>query len=405
MTNLDLISAIGAVCDADLEYSERPVARRLWASPRILLTAALIALLSLTAFAAPTIFHALRGVNAKQFSISRIFVEQGKPTDLWESTLDVSLDVQMSPDAPSRIKTYYVPLLPAKQLVPVPLTVTRGMSVSFRSGVLLQWQGADGESVAFRQYAWPDDTGGQSFDSVSTGFDADYAISQAELGGYTVQRIVVEPSEKEEDGVRAAHPGLQKLYWSDGLYIFSMEVNYSMSDARLAEILESIQPVPDALDYAVIEEIPVPEREAGPCLRPDQILLPSSLPQGYAQEYGRRYENGECWFLWLKAGSEIPSTLNLSISTAGQNDWRRKDWETTVIHRERTERDVNGITVLCYESDWKAELLWRIDDADYALSSAGPARLGVETLLEIMDGLRGVENIDAVLMDWPVRER
>ena len=66
---------------------------------------------------------------------------------------------------------------------------------------------------------------------------------------------------------------------------------------------------------------------------------------------------------------------------------------------------MNGITVLCYESDWKAELLWRIDDVDSALSSAGPARLGVEALLEIMEGLRGVENIDAVLMDWPVRER
>ena len=210
----------------------------------------------------------------------------------------------------------------------------------------------------------------------------------------------MEPSEKEENGVRAAHPGLQKLYWSDGLYIFVMEVNYSMSDARLTEILESIQPVADPADYVVIEEAPATEKEPGPRLQADRILFPGSLPQGYVQAVGRRYEDGECFFLWLKEGVHQPTVLELRVAPAGKgrNDWIRKDWETQAKPYEKTERAVNGTSVLCYESDWQAQLLWQQDGADYTICSVGPGRLTVEELLEIMDGLNEVEDIASVLM-------
>lgn len=394
MTNLDLISAIGeAVKQEDLEHSERLVTHRRRVTTRVLLAAALIALLSFTAFAAPAIYNALFGVETTRSAVSRIFVEKGKPAEVSESALNITLNVRMLPEAPSEIETFYVPMLPAKQWDPIPLQKTEGSTVSFDIDVLLQWQNADGEYVKFEQTAWPYDTFGEFQDTLLTGFDASYSVSQAELGGYPVQRIVVEPSEKEENGVCAAHPGLQKLYWSDGLYIFSMEVNYSMSDARLAEILESIRPVSAPADYIVIEEVSVPETELRPSLDLARILFPGSLPQGYVQSYGRRYGDGECFFLWLKKGVNQPTALELTIAPEGRNDWIRKDWETQAKPYEITERDVNGTLVLCYQDSSTAQLLWQLDGADYTVYSTGPERLTVEELLEILEGMTFVEDI------------
>lgn len=288
MTKLDLIAAIGAASDEDLEHSERLASGKHRVKIRILMAAAIIALLSFTAFAAPAIWNALFGVTAEQYRISGIFVEKGQPIDVRESSLNISLDVQMSKDAPSRLLTCYVPMLPAEQMEPIPLTVMKGAVIIFRTDSLLQWQNEDGEYVLFRQVAWPDYAKGQTFDTVSTGFDAGYSITQTELGGYTVQRLMVEPSEKDENGVHAEHPGLQKLYWSDGFYLFSMEVNYSMEDARLAEILESIQPVSDVTKYVVIEEQAASSQEPQPSLILNRILFPETIPQGYEQSCGSR---------------------------------------------------------------------------------------------------------------------
>ena len=398
MTNLDLIAAIGAAAEQDLDHSERLVTRRRRVSTRVLLAAALIALLSLTAYAAPAIYNALFGVETTQTFVSRIYVEEGKPADVSESAIDIYLKVRMLPEAPSEIETFYVPMLPAEQWDPIPLRISEGQVASFDLGVLLQWQNADGEYVIFEQTAWPADPDGQFSDTLLTGFDASYSVSQTELGGCTVQRIVVEPSEKEENGVCAADPGKQKLYWSDGLYIFSMEVNYSMPDARQTEILESIRPVGDPADYLVIEEIPVPETEPRPSLDLDRVLFPASLPQGYAQSYGRRYGDGECFFLWLKEGVSQPTALELTIAPEGRNDLIKKDWETQAKPWEKTERDVNGTLVLCYQDSWTAQLFWQLDGADYTVCSTGPERFTVEELLEILEGMTFLENIDSVLM-------
>jgi hypothetical protein len=172
-----------------------------------------------------------------------------------------------------------------------------------------------------------------------------------------------------------------------------------MEDARLAEILKSIQPVSDATKYVVTEEQAVSSQEPRPSLILDRILFPETIPQGYEQSCGSRDGNGEYLFLWLKEGPHQPTVLELSISMEGRNSWIKKDWETLNQSYEKTERDVNGTTVLCYESYWASQLLWQLDGADYTLCSVGPERFPMEDLLQIMDGLIAVEDIDSVLMD------
>ena len=111
MTNLDLISTIGAAAEQDMDHSERLVTHRRRVSTRVLLAAALIALLSFTAYAAPAIYNALFGVETRQSFVSRIYVEEGKRADVSESAIDIYLKVRMLPEAPSEIETFYVPML------------------------------------------------------------------------------------------------------------------------------------------------------------------------------------------------------------------------------------------------------------------------------------------------------
>ena len=398
MTNLDLIAAIGAADSEDLERSERTACpRRRRITVRVLAAAAMLAVLSTTVFAVPAIRNALFGVTTRQCSISRIFVQEGKKADISESSIDVSLDVQMLPEAPDTLETCYAPMLPAERWEPIPLTVTEGTVVSFDRDTLLQWKNEDGDYVLFRQAACPDYTGGCGWDSVCTGFDAAYTVSQTELGGRTVQRIVVEPSEKETDGVRAEHPGLQKLYWSDGLYIFSMEVNYAMSDAELAEVLESVQPVADVSDLVVIERTPAPAPSTE-TLRVERILFPAALPEGYAQSLGARQPNGEYLFLWLLwKDDNVVGVLELSNGPRGRNSDIRRDWETFYIPDETERLEVNGTPVTCYQNHFRAQLLWKYEGVDYTLKASGNERLSVEELLEIMENLILTEDIDSVL--------
>lgn len=397
MTELELISAIGAVGNQDLERCERTVcAVRHRFTTRLCVAAAVAALLSTTVFAVPAFRNAIFGADAKQVCISRIYVKEGKQADVSESSIDVSLDVRMDPNAPDKLESWYVPMLPAEQWETVPLKVSEGTNVTFDTDTLLQWKNGDGAYISFRQAAQPNYSGDCGWDSVCTGFDADYTITQTELGGYSVQRIVVEPSAKEVNGVRGEHPGLQKLYWSDGFYIISMEVNYGMSDEALASILESIQPVEDINAYVTIQWVPV-ERRQERSLHLKQFLIPETPPEGYVQAWCVLQPNGELSYLWHKDEPQVMTVLELSNGPDGRNEDIRRDWETFYIPDETEQRDVNGTKVICYQDDWRAQILWRFDDVDYTLKSSGPDRLSYEELLHIMESLVIVEDINSVL--------
>ena len=400
MTNLDLISAIGAAECQDLERSEQVRSgRRQTIATRILIAAAVIAMLSTTVFAVPAIRNALFGVKAKNTLISGIFVAEGKPADVRHSVVDVSLDVCMDPDAPEKLEAFYVPMLPAEQWEPIPLSVTTEEPDIFQIDDLLQWKDPEGNYVLFRQVACPDCDADYPFDSVITGFDAAYTVSEQALGGYTVQRIVVEPSQADVDGVHAEDPGLQKLYWSDGFYLFSMEVNYAMPDETLAAILSSIQPVENVYDYAVIEHKSV-QVTPEPSLRLDRVLFPAALPEGFVYKIGVRQPNGEYLFLWDdETKKDELCSLELSNGPDGRNEDHRMIWETLYIPDETAELEIDGIKVIGYQNDFRAQLLWRFDDTDYTLKSCGHARLSMDELVQILKDLEIVEDIDSVLKD------
>ncbi len=397
MTALELLSAIGAADAADLEHSERRAPRTHRLRMGILMAAAVIVLLSTTVFGVPAIRNALFGLRTGQTYVSGLHVREGKPADPREGAMDVFLDVRMNPDAPKTIETCYVPLLPARAWDPIPLQVTAGQTPSFRRDTLLQWRSGDGSYVVFRQHAAPGYTVEQPLDSVSTGFDAAWTVDQLMLGGFWVQRITVAPSVLEAGGSRAQRPGLQKLYWSDGDYLFTMEVNYAMSEQTLGAILESIAPVERIDKYITVESVPAVVLPL-PRLGLTRILFPASAPEGYTQSRGLQYTNGEYFFLWLQGETNPPSTLELSIAPQGRNDDIREDWELSAREYEKTAAQAGGMDVTCYQTDAAAQLLWHFDGADYTIKSTGPERLPVEDLLQILEGCVLTPDTSAGLM-------
>ena len=201
------------------------------------------------------------------------------------------------------------------------------------------------------------------------------------------------------DGVHAEDPGLQKLYWSDGFYLFSMEVNYAMPDETLAAILSSIQPVENVYDYAVIEHKSV-QVTPEPSLRLDRVLFPAALPEGFVYKIGVRQPNGEYLFLWDdETKKDELCSLELSNGPDGRNEDHRMIWETLYIPDETVELEIDGIKVIGYQNDFRAQLLWRFDDTDYTLKSCGHARLSMDELVQILKDLEIVEDIDSVLKD------
>lgn len=399
MTTMQLMRAISAADPSDLEQSERIVRRRGSTTLRLLLVAAAVALLTVTVFAVPAIRNALFGVRTKQTYISRIFVEEGKAADVHESYLDVSLDIALDNTAPASIEAYYIPMLPASQWDPIPLVTGEGQSPNLSKCTLLQWQTQDGSYVRFRQYAMPGYRAEQPFDSVCTGFDAEYSIEQIELSGYTVQRITVEPSSKETLGFIGKHAGLQKLYWSNGDYIFTMEVNYDMSDATLADVFESITATADVMPYLKIERqsaeiAPVPK------LQQDTILWPETLPEGCEQTVGVQTADGGYLFLWITDHDPVePSVLALTISPDGQNSSIMLDWETAAESFEKEETSAQSIPVTCYQNAYQAELLWTYGGADYSLKASGAQPLSVQELLKIMQSAALTDDIASHLQD------
>ncbi len=141
----------------------------------------------------------------------------------------------------------------------------------------------------------------------------------------------------------------------------------------------------DLADPPTSEDLAEPETESGQSQAKKQFLFPESLPEGYELQWGNSYKDGESDFMWRNDGDYMPTVLNLTIN--GDNDQFKADWEIQTKPYEQTEREVNGMSVHCWQSDWASQLLWRFNGTPYSIVSKGPQRLTVEELLELVEGM------------------
>ncbi len=209
---------------------------------KILIAAAVIALLVTTALAAPAVLDAINGGHTELFRSG-----VGKPDDLpgGDKTYDgynVHLDVTLNPDAPDDILVHYLPEVPEKyrQYAGFKTEIER-LYVWSASAEPRGFDSEDG--IVF--YQWP---GGFWNDRAEKGIDWAYWITvpegekpqerKVELGG--VNGYLVESSYGY---------GSRIFWWSNGDYMFMLEVPDEYTDAQLAALVESVHEVEDIGPY------------------------------------------------------------------------------------------------------------------------------------------------------------
>lgn len=237
MKNEKLFEAIGGLDDAMLAETEavdrRSAGRTL---RRTVLVAALVAGMAISAGAAPLIRNALRGGEVEKDE--RPWFSATNPSNgaSYESrSYEITLDVDIDENAPNQIETFYLP----QMLEDAPQ----------RSGNLY--------NGSLAQYGWYSDEMDQGFFFSQ---QAGGSIRKEDLT-YSVH---VAPDDQPKTELRmfggvegyyvAAKPigegeGERWFFWSDGDYLFYLEVPYEYTDIQLEEIVASVKQIDDIMPY------------------------------------------------------------------------------------------------------------------------------------------------------------
>ncbi len=375
----DLYRAIGAADPAYLEHSEKrnPVKRgRLL---RVGIAAAVIVVLCMSAMAVPAVRQLIFGVQPTR--IAAVYVENGAEV-MSNASGDVRLDVQLPADAPGSIETYYVPLLPAQSWTPIVRTVTGSVPESSYS-TYLGWEDGEGNYVLFQQLVQPGYQGDYTIDTVNLGFNGDYTTEKTVVADQEVQMIAVKPSSLEGEEIAGSDAGRRKLYWSDGSYIFIMEVNYDMKQSLLAQIFDSIAQTDsvEAYQQIVVEQAP----DLGEPMTIETPMRPAELPEGWAEDRGGQQPDGSYAYYWRPEDETQAMTAVLEFTQTKDEVYYTTvvaDWETTATEHTAETTTVTGWETTVYTAANEVQLLWREEGYIFSLVSSGPNHLSAEQLLK-----------------------
>lgn len=392
MTNEDLYRILAHADPVYLAHSEAIVRRQSRVIPRILATAAVVAVLTCTAFAIPAVRNYILGLIPNQTHTAAVVETPSGREAAYVGVLDVTPDVTIPEDAPEFLETYYVPTYLAAHWTPV--VQERYAPQTQRRDVLLQWQSEDGAVISFRQDACPGYDGSWAYDTLPTGYDDHYTIAQAQYGGLTLWTIAVGPSQAETAEGMEQFDGYRKFYWSDGQYLFSLETAYDTSDTLLEEIFSSIRAVEDLAPYESVDYVEPPavtEPEAHEIVR-----IPTFIPEGFQLDMGTLawgcYE-----FYWTKP---LEDGTRITLELVQREDWDEgtiQQWETTTEPHTKAVATVGDWTVTIYAREGKTEALWQTEDCNYVLTSRGPEALPAEEVLRVIESLEIVDDVTPYL--------
>lgn len=257
MTREDLFQAIGQVeesrlarCDTpsgvihlegnDMEdkAKKRPCSRIL---RNVLVAAVVIAMLAVTAVAAPAVYE---GITGAWHTEEWVFYS---PTDAYGNSpvhklQYYDINIQVDQDAPEEIETYYLPQM-SEEYELFFGNLYGGIEVRRRMRMHCAWSDEEAiNSVAFCQtskYSLD-----RSKESVPLYGDAS-EVYQTELGG--VEGLLILTPEATGD--------FQKyFFWTDGEYLFEMRFAWHITEEEMDRIISSVHVVEDIRPYMISSE-------------------------------------------------------------------------------------------------------------------------------------------------------
>lgn len=378
---------------------------------KLLLAAAIIAVLVGGAFAAPAIWNALTGVNAVQAGKAAVILNEDS-VSARSGYLEITPQITANPDAPEQIETYYVPAN-AADWTPEQLYYSTEEAPTFIRDFCGGWTLPDGNWLILRQCTLGSYSPDAVFDTVNLGFDDQYTVEQRDYDSMNVQCIVVPPSQAAQDmaqtdeanhlynvirvdrsncffggeaGVdlqKLTDSGRKKLYWSDGDYLFTLEVSYAMSDEMLADILNSLTPVQDVAPYVSLAKADAATVEHDAVISP---LFPAYVPEGWTLSE-RSGLQGDGSYTWIWSKDDMSGLELLQTKDASCYDLMLLDWKSSMTDVQSDETSLGNWTVKSFESEWSAALLWQAEGEVFYLSSDGSDRLSAHELLQIAASL------------------
>lgn len=249
MMREDLLEAIGNLDDkilAETEATASTASRR--TIRRVVLVAALVAGLAVSAGAVPLIHSAVQGGTMKTdetayFTPTNPANGESHRTQRHEITLDVQFDEA----PPEQIEMHYM-------LSAVPDKYTQYHGQLYRGARTAQfgWKSEEGNGVIFfTQHA------------AGTLNEYDLRVSvftpYGQIPKHGLRVIAGIQGYLIEEPAGAGLAGSRRFVWSDGAYLFCLEVPVEQTDEELNQLLTGIRPIEDISDYI----LPVGEEGAG----------------------------------------------------------------------------------------------------------------------------------------------
>lgn len=239
MTGEELLNAVGQVNERYLIQSEETVAprsrRTAW---RLILVAAIVAVLTVTAVAATGGFGVWGG-STELVSDGEEAMKKDDSIVYAESGYQIRLDLEVSKKAPRSMEKCYVP-----QDVQIQGEYTFRYVNVFWDSYDAVWSGEvdydnfnDSEWVYFSQIAAGNPT--SRTDHISAPNHAPLEKKTVIINNMSMFEVSMDTF---RDG-RCTATGFRRLYWTDGEYVFTLEVPYDFSDEKVGKIIASMAEV------------------------------------------------------------------------------------------------------------------------------------------------------------------
>ena len=383
MKTEDLLLAISQADAEFLEQSEMKKKRRKLRIFAYVAAAVFVLCASVMAYAMSQ--SNIKDVTVQQTMRGVIISRDGYSISIGGSA-DVTLQMDMPADAPSKVEKFYVPKLmqdwTAKEIITV------GNESEDKKETYLIWENENGDSVIFRQIAAPGYAGQYAIDTVLMGYQAEYQTGVKTIGEYEVHTITVAPSKIEKDGMIADDEGRQKLYWSDGEYLFIMEVNYDMSEALLTEIFASIEQVDSIAEYQNL--VPAEDVEIRQLPPISDLMFPTEIPEGWEQTSVSENPISEYNSYW-KFASETEQRSVIEFTQTTDEEYYDSVlflWAASVKNYTEESKTIGGICYTIFVSENQIQIIWQQDGYFFSLDNAGESLASADDLLAMAQSVK-----------------